>query len=502
MKLTSEQSQIVESDSAYLRVYAFAGAGKTSTCVAYGKARPRAKILYLAFNKSIQVEAQHKFSTTPNVKCMTSHGLAFPKFGSVYANAGKLVPSLKVNQVADVLGFGSIYPSEFKLYAADAVLKSVHRFLASDDSEFDEEAIANAAIPGSDIDPSEIAKHAQNLWAKMYNPNDASVGMLHDGYLKLYRMSNPKLFYDHILFDEAQDASPVTAALVENQKQSGIVVVGDNHQAIYSFRGATNAMKKFQAEQTLYLTRSFRFGPGVANVANSILHHFKNERKELVGLGEPSQIGAFPRAEPHTFIARANGTLFEEAVKLVRSGQTIGFVGGIAGYRMSEVLDVHNLWAGAKASIKSPYIRSFKNFETLSDYAVAADDKELKSLAKCVKTHSHHIPQLVQKIRASASEDSQKVDVWLSTTHKAKGLEWSRVRMGDDFMKCTENDKIRKIGFLEQEEANILYVTATRAKRFLAPSPELERMLSIEKNSKIQEKMPEWARPVRLGPGR
>ena len=92
--------------------------------------------------------------------------------------------------------------------------------------------------------------------------------MIHDGYLKLYQLSNPFLAYDCILLDEAQDINPVTAAIVfaqarpqENrtQKPAAIILVGDGHQQIYSFRGAKDTLKRFSAARTHYLTRSFRF---------------------------------------------------------------------------------------------------------------------------------------------------------------------------------------------------------------------------------------------------
>lgn len=96
----------------------------------------------------------------------------------------------------------------------------------------------------------------------------------HDTYLKLYQLSNPNLSsrYTTVLFDEAQDANPVTSALVLRQA-CRVVLVGDTHQQIYRFRGADNAMQAPQLENAdrLWLTHSFRFGPEVAQVANRLL---------------------------------------------------------------------------------------------------------------------------------------------------------------------------------------------------------------------------------------
>ncbi|PKS77787.1 UvrD-helicase domain-containing protein, partial [Klebsiella pneumoniae] len=96
--------------------------------------------------------------------------------------------------------------------------------------------------------------------------------MVHDGYLKLYQLSHPNLSlrYQVILFDEAQDANPVTSDIVIRQR-SRTILVGDVHQQIYLFRGANDAMNnpRFSNADQLYLTHSFRFGPNVAMVANA-----------------------------------------------------------------------------------------------------------------------------------------------------------------------------------------------------------------------------------------
>ena len=47
------------------------------------------------------------------------------------------------------------------------------------------------------------------LWTEMKNLNNSTIGMTHDGYLKLYQLSSPRLHqYDIILIDEAQDLTP------------------------------------------------------------------------------------------------------------------------------------------------------------------------------------------------------------------------------------------------------------------------------------------------------
>ena len=61
MKLTHEQKLIINSKG-NIRINAIAGSGKTTTIIEYAASRPKdSKILYLAFNKSVKIEAQVKF---------------------------------------------------------------------------------------------------------------------------------------------------------------------------------------------------------------------------------------------------------------------------------------------------------------------------------------------------------------------------------------------------------------------------------------------------------
>ncbi len=77
MEPTEEQFRIVASQARGLVVEAGAGAAKTTTLGLYAGARPRTRILYLAFNKSIQLEAAARMPA--NVTCRTTHSIAWRK---------------------------------------------------------------------------------------------------------------------------------------------------------------------------------------------------------------------------------------------------------------------------------------------------------------------------------------------------------------------------------------------------------------------------------------
>src|SRR5687768_15908377 len=79
MQLTQEQIAIINS-TGDIRINAVAGSGKTTTLIEYARARKdQGKILYLAFNRSVKVEAEQKFlkAGLKNVRIETAHSLAY-----------------------------------------------------------------------------------------------------------------------------------------------------------------------------------------------------------------------------------------------------------------------------------------------------------------------------------------------------------------------------------------------------------------------------------------
>lgn len=497
-KPTDEQQKIIESESDFLKVNAFAGTGKTSTLVEYAEHRNRERILYICFNKSIKLEAERKFGR--NVFPKTSHGLAFRDFGVNFLEAKKLVDKIRVNEAVAALGLDE-YPEDFRLYVADTTLKCIDRFVNSADTKILEAHCSSFITPDTGIDAGDITELAETLWAKMVNLKDSSIGIVPDIYLKLYQLSSPDLsFYDRILFDEAQDANAVTASIFEMQKAAK-VVVGDTHQQLYSFRGAMNAMRKFNSDTTLYLSQSFRFGQGIADVANALLSTYKGETRSLKGTDAVTYLGDIPSSTRTAFIARSNGSIMEEAARCLAMNKKISFVGGAENYRLSSALDVHNLRMGERSRIFNPFIKAFKSFEVLEDYARAVDDRELKSLINVSKKHNHKLPSLISSIRAHSGETNE-ADVILTTAHKSKGLEFDHVRLANDFTDLFDEKtgQPKHMTYSEQEEINIAYVAATRAQKSLQMFPDLSNLMRVQRAKVTQSKMADWARPVEIKP--
>jgi F-box protein 18 (helicase) len=476
--MTAEQNDIVDfdlNDRDVLKVMAFAGTGKTSTLVEYAKARPKTEFLYVAFNKSVQLEAQKKFPK--NVTAKTSHSLAWRNFGAKYRH--KLISSLKVNTVCDALSVNNYKKVRFAMDAVTA-------YLVSDDNLISAKHITPMGFEylknNSDSDKkgdlklkmNNLVKMAKDIWKKMADRSDESIGMLHDGYLKIYQLSKPRLNFDCIMLDEAQDTNPVTADFIFMQKCPKILV-GDPYQAIYGWRGCKNFLEEIKATEIKYLTKSFRFGQKIADLASLLLQQFRGEKNSIIGSDfYNSEIG--DASGKCAVIARTNSGLFREIVENHLS-KKIAFVGGINGYRFDLIVDTYWLACGNKEFIRDPYIASFNRYSDLKEFAKEVEDFELTTRCTVVDQYGTRIPDLVKAIR-TATVEQDNAEIVFSTCHKAKGLEFDQVRLVDDFESLFgDMGELVSPKDMDPEELNLIYVATTRAQSVLQINKNLHEFI-------------------------
>ena len=464
MPLTDEQQAVVHSRSEALKVVAFAGAGKTSTLRAYAKARPERRMLYLAFNNAIAREAAGRF--TPNVTCLTTHSLAFRAVGHAYRH--KLANNIRANQAAQAL---ELNPGDsYSLGHANQSLLALKHFMSTSCEDLDE--FVDFVSDERKHQPAAI-EGAARLWQAMCDPGNEAMPMLHDGYLKLYQLSAPRLDYDMIFFDEAQDANPVTLAIIR-QQSCAKVFVGDPHQQIYQFRYAENAMADPSLTDELFLTESFRFGDEIAAAANRLLA-VKRERNPVRGGRR------VPPSSTKACIARGNAALYRRAALLAEQGDTVCWVGGIDGYRLDLLNDIWLLKAGRRSGIKDRFVARFEDFDALQGYATAQDERDLKAWIRVIEGHSRWqaIPEEIALVRSLSVAQPEGATLALATAHKSKGLEFGSVELADDFPEAELANPVKYSreshpvfwddqGFrggvlLPLEEINLRYVAITRA---------------------------------------
>lgn len=477
---TEEQDRIINYEGDCLVVKAFAGAGKTSTLVNYAKQNPHDHLLYIAYNKAIKDEATKKFPT--NVKCLTSHGLAYFQFGKKFKEKNKLSNNIYLRDIASSL---EIYDFGF----LNRVLETVNSFLTSSSTDILPGHIP--LIPGEPTVLTEkeisyrnaIVRNANILWQKMQDLNNPAK-ISHDGYLKLYQLSKPDLTkkYSIIMIDEAQDITPVVNSILLDQKCS-LVYVGDPHQQIYRWRGAENAMayKELDRADKLNLTHSFRFGPKIAMVANAILD-LKQENLNIVGRAENDNVYSPMEADSNisfdnqiTILSRTVTGVILSAFQESKKNKKIFWIGGINKYPLFLIEDIYWLSKGKTNNIKDKLIlNDYPSFLAYKDFAEKTGNWEMIRNCNFVEDHEDNIPTLLENLRSNNSFDMDSADVIVSTVHRSKGLEFETVIMSEDFP-----DVLALSGNTEKyhDELNLLYVAATRATQNLVINSITEEIL-------------------------
>jgi len=109
--------------------------------------------------------------------------------------------------------------------------------------------------------------------------------------------------FDHVLVDEYQDTNRLQAAILQGMKPdgAGVMVVGDDAQAIYSFRGATvrnilDFPQQFtQPARIVTLDRNYRSTQPILDASNAVIaaaleRHAKTLWTDKTGSGKPQLV--------------------------------------------------------------------------------------------------------------------------------------------------------------------------------------------------------------------
>lgn len=500
---TEEQTAIKEAfpDHRFLTIQAKSGSGKTSTLYLLANSTED-RILYLAFNKSMAEEARRKMPL--NVECRTLHSICYQfldhrlraklsrpegQYVNVAGTGSEIAKKFKINNLIDKRGKTLLTRAMIGLM----IKQTVGKFEFSDDpfisrKHFPSVHLADIKRKGINEHKliTEVVKYAKQLWRERIDPNTDTL-MTHDTYVKLFELSGADLGYDIIFGDEFQDVNPAFLSILRNAKSAKqVVVVGDEYQSIYQFRGSQNMMKEtstYGAE--LPLTACFRFGPKVANIANMILSDKEPLRHPLVGKGFDTVVGSYKSdvvdyTKPYTIIFRKNLTLLMEAMDRIADGEEIIINVDTRDF-ISMVDSVNALRRGDIEKVKHETVLPYADWNEFVECAEADPDaKRLLNIVVSGKANT-----IAHTLRTHRNSPTAKVT--LTTAHKSKGLEWDQVIVANDFPSNYDKKTGEWVG-LEEAERNLLYVAHTRCVKCLQWNTTVQEIIDI--NRVATEKVP------------
>jgi hypothetical protein len=440
-----------------LKVIAFAGAGKTSTLVAMAKQHIHRRGLYVAFNKSIATEAATKFPRS--VEARTAHSLAWRTCIGMKFDGDRKLRNSPQSRTFDLSVVRDKLPIAERNFRS-IVATTIRNFCQSDARSIVERHVPK--VPGLTEEEQEFCYNwatyaAASVWDRMSDPRD-DMPLGGDGYVKVWSLTDPRLFCDYLMVDEAQDLNPVLIHVVRNQ-QCQVVAVGDSHQQIYGWRGAVDALKILPGHESR-LTKSFRFGDEIARAANRCLMAM-GEQFPLHGHGAIKDAVVTNSMAPHVdaVLCRSNSGVIEQALHYIDAGRSVATPGG-TGEMFALVEDAEALQSDMPA--RTAELMAFKTWKAVTDYAATEEGRSLKVFVNLVSKYGvrrlRHVLSLIKDKAAPG-------DVMVSTAHKGKGLEWPSVLIGPDFLAGSSDDD--EESRISMDERRLFYVAITRAQRTL-----------------------------------
>lgn len=464
---------------------AVAGAGKTSTLIVALELM-NGTIFFGAYNKKIAEEIQARAPQKPGLSISTMHAAGFKAWR-------RAAPRVQVNsdKCRDIFRFAAEQFPEYAPFegpvlqlvslakqAAVGIAKpSASRstwttIIEHFDIEcFDEE---------TSTDNTElIIKLARKTLERSIERDQDVVDF--DDMIYAPLVHNVKMFqHDWVLIDEAQDTNESRRLLSLRMLKKGgrLVAVGDRHQAIYGFTGADSdsldlIARAVNAKQ-LPLTTTFRCPKAVVTYAQQWVNHIQAAEtapEGLVTVATSSEL--IKTARPgDAVLCRFNAPLIKHVYQFIAAGIPAKVEGREIGNGLKTLA---RRWKVRKLTTMLDKLETYLERETAkyvakeqASKASAVEDKVnclrviIERVLKIDPDCTNPVVRVCQEIDAIFTEDGNAKVVLFSSIHKSKGREWEKV-----VWLQTGPSGWARMAWEQEQEVNLCYVAATRAKHEL-----------------------------------
>jgi len=471
-----------------LVVRARAGTGKTTTIKTAFSYAPEDRMLYAVFNKKNQLEAAGAIHD-PRVEIKTLHSVGFMFIQQVWPKA-KPTDEVEVERVERVLGEQAPQAVKTQVrklvgFAKNTLVNPTLEELIDLAAERDIECPSFEAPENGGWDQARLAQMCLEVLALSKKADKQGRISFNDMVWLPVAMGWVRAWYDLVVIDEAQDMNLPQLLMAKGACKPGgrICVVGDDRQAIYHFRGAASdgmdMMKTSLQAAELGLTITYRCPKAVVAIAAAIVPDYRAADSAPEGLVESLDVAAiYPLLKVgDAILSRANAPLMPICLGLLRKGIPARIEGRDLGKALLEIVEklrartvpqfLTKIEAWGEKQINR--FNGTKNFEAKAEQIndQVATLQAIAEGASSVAEISSRITSLFQDTGADS-----KPAVVLSTVHKAKGLEWSKVFLLSATFQRRRPANAAPVSpeaaeAQAREEANIYYVAVTRAKAHL-----------------------------------
>ena len=333
--------------------------------------------------------------------------------------------------------------------------------------------------------------------------------------------------FDHVLVDEYQDTNRLQASILTGMKPGGqgVMVVGDDAQSIYAFRGATvrnilDFPQQFsQPAQLITLERNYRSTQPILDASNAVIagaleRHAKTLWTDKASSMKPQLVLIPDEAEQARWVCKR----IKDVLAVLRfaqnpSGRLAGFrvaqlIPGIGPATASRLLDAvgestdpaaaceafavparskedWDAFVALYRRLRTPGLRWPADIELVKQWYLphlermhddaqvrAADVEQLAALAGGHGSREAFLAEITLDPPEATSDRAgppllDEDYVILSTIHSAKGQEWKSVHVLNVVDGCIPSDMSTGSQDDIEEERRLLYVAMTRAKEHL-----------------------------------
>jgi len=363
--LDPEQRAAVEHDEGPLLIVAGAGTGKTTVItrriahlIASGRARP-SQILALTFNETAAAEMQER------VDVLVPYGYADTQISTFHAFGEDVLSSSGI-EIGIAPGFTVLDQTAQAIFLAEHVEKLSLRHYAplSDPTKFmSKVAVFFNRLKDDPVSTERLRRFAEGLLAEagddpavldrgerylelaiaageynrlLWKEGFVDFGDLLSLTVKLFDESPATLRryqerYRYVLVDEFQDTNPVQFEIVRRLTalHGNLVVVGDDDQSIYRFRGAHNQnILKFHEHYpdapSIVLTNNYRSTREILKCSRQLIRVNRDRLETKLGISKDlatEKTGPAPRMKELPTEAEEAAWVAEEIREAITSGE-------------------------------------------------------------------------------------------------------------------------------------------------------------------------------------
>ena len=468
-----------------LVVNSLAGTGKTSSILSLAKQNSDKSFLMVCFNAKNAEELNHRAlgNGIANLQALTLNKIAYDwlvRNTRTYPKPFIPVDWLQENVVSSLNVSNKL--EENISWKLSALMKAYFNssYLSCEEFLTDYEITFSKDSSYSDTEETFQAFQALRYYCeKFFNLHDIKgTPVSFEASLKLYQLYNGQFpSTDVIIVQEYQDINSVQARIIA-QQQAFIVAIGDLYQDIYSWRGSGEFIEIVSKERwpELSLSTSFRVNEKDAILANKILSYL-GSKIPLKGISKKQEV------ETTAYLFRTNAAALLTASQLLDEGEEFKLTLDLKAI-WDELWYVHfllqNKIKGKKAPATIGWIKTKEAFLKAIEYS--SEIKRYHSLYTLISQKEGGLYGMQKKFNALAERTENKVlPITISTCHKAKGLEWDLVILGEDLYEETENFGNHEGAKSESEYMEflrLLYISVTRAKVRTEMSQELYQYIA------------------------